>query len=79
MLGLISTTRQGAELLEELGWIATRTATGKTTGICLPNDVSRFVRVRRSDHIRRMSADGARRLSRGAAQRCLSRSRLCRL
>ncbi len=36
MLGLISTTRQGAELLEELGWIATRTATGKTTGICLP-------------------------------------------
>lgn len=47
VLGLISTTRQGAELLEELGWIATRTATGKTTGICLPNDVSRFVRVGR--------------------------------
>lgn len=45
MLGLISTTRQGAEVLEELGWIATRTSMGKTTGICLPNDISRFVHV----------------------------------
>lgn len=45
MLGLISTTRQGAEVLEELGWIATRTPMGKTTGICLPNDISRFVHV----------------------------------
>jgi hypothetical protein len=45
VLGLISSTRMGAELLEELGWVSTRTPMGHTTGICLPNDISRFVQV----------------------------------
>jgi hypothetical protein len=45
VIGLISTTRTGAELLEELGWVSTRTPLGNTTGICLPNDISRFVHV----------------------------------
>lgn len=35
----------GAEILEEFGWIATRTPLGDTTGLCLPNDVSRFVAI----------------------------------
>ncbi|ODO05811.1 hypothetical protein I350_04872 [Cryptococcus amylolentus CBS 6273] len=45
VIGLISSTRMGAEILEEFGWIATRTPLGHTTGLCLPNDVSRFVNI----------------------------------
>ncbi|OWZ28826.1 sterility protein Ste20 [Cryptococcus neoformans c8] len=45
VIGLISSTRMGAEILEEFGWIATRTPLGDTTGLCLPNDVSRFVAI----------------------------------
>ncbi|WWD20882.1 hypothetical protein CI109_105359 [Kwoniella shandongensis] len=45
VIGLISSTRMGAEILEEFGWIATRTPLGHTTGLCLPNDISRFVRI----------------------------------
>ncbi|KAK8850712.1 hypothetical protein IAR55_004632 [Kwoniella newhampshirensis] len=45
VIGLISSTRMGAEILEEYGWIATRTPLGHTTGLCLPNDISRFVAI----------------------------------
>ncbi|WVO18166.1 hypothetical protein L204_105869 [Cryptococcus depauperatus] len=47
VIGLISSTRMGAELLEEFGWIATRTPMGQPTGLCLPNDVCRFVTIER--------------------------------
>lgn len=46
VLGLLSTTRMGAEVLEELGWVSTRTPMGATTGLCLPNNIDRFARVR---------------------------------
>ncbi|EIW69328.1 hypothetical protein TREMEDRAFT_30887 [Tremella mesenterica DSM 1558] len=45
VIGLISSTRIGAELLEEYGWVSTRTSLGLTTGLCLPNDLSRFAYV----------------------------------
>ncbi|WRT70894.1 uncharacterized protein IL334_007893 [Kwoniella shivajii] len=45
VIGLISTSRMGAEILEEFGWISTRTPLGQTTGLCLPNDISRFVSI----------------------------------
>lgn len=45
VLGLISSTLVGAEILEECGWIATRTPIGQTTGLCLPDDLSRFVHL----------------------------------
>lgn len=32
-------------MLEELGWISTRTAMGATTGLCLPTDLDRFAAV----------------------------------
>jgi hypothetical protein len=35
----------GAEILEEYGWVATRTPLGRTTGLCLPNDISRFTKA----------------------------------
>ena len=47
VLGLISASRQGADLLEEYGWVATRTPLGQTTGLCLPNDIDRFAEVSR--------------------------------
>lgn len=46
VIGLISSTRMGAEILEEYGWISTRTPLGMTTGLCLPKDVGRFAHVR---------------------------------
>ncbi|WVF67846.1 hypothetical protein IAT40_002607 [Kwoniella sp. CBS 6097] len=45
VIGLLSTSRMGAELLEELGWLSTRTPLGHTTGLCLPNDIARFARL----------------------------------
>ncbi|OCF45562.1 sterility protein Ste20 [Kwoniella heveanensis CBS 569] len=45
VIGLLSTSRMGAELLEELGWISTRTPLGHTTGLCLPNDIARFAKI----------------------------------
>ncbi|WWC98367.1 hypothetical protein V866_005258 [Kwoniella sp. B9012] len=53
VIGLISISRMGAEILEEFGWISTRTPLGHTTGLCLPNDISRFVHIdvwQRPDH-----------------------------
>lgn len=35
----------GAEILEEYGWVSTRTPLGQTTGLCLPNDISRFAYI----------------------------------
>jgi hypothetical protein len=45
VIGLISSTQMGAEILEEYGWIAARTPLGQTTGLCLPNDIERFAYV----------------------------------
>lgn len=45
VLGLISSTEQGSEILEEYGWIATRTPMGFPTGVCLPVDIAKFVAV----------------------------------
>lgn len=35
----------GAEILEEYGWVATRSSLGRPTGICLPADIARFAFV----------------------------------
>lgn len=45
VIGLISCTQMGAEILEEYGWVSTRTPLGQTTGLCLPNDISRFAYI----------------------------------
>ncbi|KAK4687008.1 rapamycin-insensitive companion of mTOR, partial [Tremellales sp. Uapishka_1] len=45
VIGLLSSTSMGAEVLEEFGWIATRTPMGLTTGLCLPNDIGNFVKI----------------------------------
>ncbi|WOO81922.1 Target of rapamycin complex 2 subunit ste20 [Vanrija pseudolonga] len=45
VIGLISSTQMGAEILEEYGWVATRTPMGQTTGLCLPNDLTRFAHI----------------------------------
>ncbi|TXT05984.1 hypothetical protein VHUM_03745 [Vanrija humicola] len=45
VIGLISSTQMGAEILEEYGWVSTRTPMGQTTGLCLPNDLTRFAYI----------------------------------
>ncbi|KAG8904203.1 hypothetical protein FRB99_002106 [Tulasnella sp. 403] len=45
VLGLISSTTQGAELLAEYEWEATVTPLGETTGLCIPIDVAGFVQI----------------------------------
>ncbi|CAO1616039.1 unnamed protein product [Sympodiomycopsis kandeliae] len=42
VIGLISLTRQGAELLQDYGWQSAGTTFGKPIGICLPQDLGRF-------------------------------------
>lgn len=43
VLGLISSTSQGAEVLDDYHWEATLSPLGYPTGICIPSDVDSFV------------------------------------
>jgi rapamycin-insensitive companion of mTOR len=45
VLGLISSTIQGAEILSDFGWDATLSPLGLPLGICVPADVSKFTMV----------------------------------
>jgi large subunit ribosomal protein L17e len=45
ILGLISSTSQGAEILDDYHWESTLTPLGFPTGICIPADVERFLSV----------------------------------
>src|SRR5689334_10475473 len=45
VIGLIASTEQGAEILSDYGWIAATTALGEPTGMCVPEDISKFMAV----------------------------------
>ena len=44
-IGLISSTAQGAELLDDYGWEATLSPLGNPSGMCIPADIEKFVSV----------------------------------
>lgn len=46
-LGLISTTVEGCDILEDYGWTPTISSIGHMTGICLPDDLKDFTEVSR--------------------------------
>ncbi|KDR82835.1 hypothetical protein GALMADRAFT_88557 [Galerina marginata CBS 339.88] len=43
VLGLISSTSQGAEILDDYHWEATLSPLGLPTGLCIPADIDRFI------------------------------------
>ncbi|KIM25763.1 hypothetical protein M408DRAFT_203761 [Serendipita vermifera MAFF 305830] len=43
VIGLIASTEQGAEILSDCGWLAATTALGEPTGMCIPEEVSKFM------------------------------------
>lgn len=45
VLGLISSTSQGAEILDDYEWEATVTPLGLPIGLCIPMDVEKFITV----------------------------------
>lgn len=45
VLGLISSTPQGAEILDDYHWEATLDPLGYPTGLCVPQDVDKLVTV----------------------------------
>ena len=45
VLGLISTTPHGAEILGDYGWEVGLNPLGIPTGICVPGDIEKFVSV----------------------------------
>lgn len=45
MLGLIASTVEGIEMLEEYNWQGVTTPVGRATGICVPMDLRDFVEV----------------------------------
>ncbi|KAL0961199.1 hypothetical protein HGRIS_006168 [Hohenbuehelia grisea] len=45
VLGLISTTSQGAEILDDYRWEATLSPLGLPTGLCMPMDVDKFISI----------------------------------
>lgn len=47
-LGLISSTLEGAEILEELGWESVCSPLGGATGLCVPLRIGTFIDVRLS-------------------------------
>lgn len=46
MLGLIASTAQGAEILDDYEWEATLSPLGTAVGLCIPLDVEQFITVR---------------------------------
>ncbi|KAI0259840.1 Rapamycin-insensitive companion of mTOR, middle domain-containing protein [Gloeopeniophorella convolvens] len=45
VLGLISSTPQGAEILSDYGWEATVSPRGFPTGLCIPLDLEKFISI----------------------------------
>jgi len=45
VLGLISSTTQGAEILEDYKWMSSLSPLGTPTGVCLPDDLEKFIKV----------------------------------
>ena len=45
MLGLISSTPEGAEVLDDYHWEATLSPLGLPIGICIPEDIDKFISV----------------------------------
>lgn len=45
VLGLIASTVQGSDLLEDYGWLSATDVGGRLTGICIPDDLSDFVEM----------------------------------
>ncbi|TGJ82017.1 hypothetical protein E0Z10_g6732 [Xylaria hypoxylon] len=43
VLGLISRSVHGLEILSEYGWLSNTTLLGKSFGLCIPNDLSEFL------------------------------------
>lgn len=56
MIGLIASTEQGAEILSDYGWLAATTALGEPTGMCVPENISKFMTVSFS-RLRRENSD----------------------
>ncbi|KAI0052718.1 hypothetical protein FA95DRAFT_1553382 [Auriscalpium vulgare] len=45
VLGLISSTPQGAEVLDDYDWEATVSPLGLPTGLCVPQDIEKFISI----------------------------------
>jgi rapamycin-insensitive companion of mTOR len=45
VLGLISSTPQGAEILDDYRWEATISPLGSPTGLCIPMNIDNFLYV----------------------------------
>ncbi|KAF9242546.1 Rapamycin-insensitive companion of mTOR, N-term-domain-containing protein [Melanogaster broomeanus] len=52
VLGLISSTTQGTEILDDYRWEATLSPLGLPTGLCVPVDLDKFISVRTDADIR---------------------------
>ncbi|KAF8501078.1 Rapamycin-insensitive companion of mTOR, N-term-domain-containing protein, partial [Russula emetica] len=61
VLGLISSTPQGAEILSDYGWEATLSPLGFPTGLCVPLELEKFLSIPSWDSTPR-GGDGDRRL-----------------
>ncbi|TFK88497.1 hypothetical protein K466DRAFT_488810 [Polyporus arcularius HHB13444] len=60
VLGLISSTPQGAEILDDYQWEATLSPLGLPTGLCVPLDVDKFVSIPPWDCVASESLDDSR-------------------
>jgi hypothetical protein len=49
-LGLMSSTYEGAEILDELGWHAVRNIYGDPQGVCLPTDLASVLKAQMEPH-----------------------------
>ncbi|PHH88312.1 hypothetical protein CDD83_7704 [Cordyceps sp. RAO-2017] len=55
VLGLISRSTHGLEILSEHGWDANTTSMGASLGFCIPNDLSRLFSMRPWQHVKAAS------------------------
>ncbi|KAI8986238.1 Rapamycin-insensitive companion of mTOR, N-term-domain-containing protein [Trametes punicea] len=60
VLGLISSTPQGAEILDDYHWEATLSPLGLPTGLCVPLDVDKFVSIPQWECVASEAVDDSR-------------------
>ncbi|CAN8096852.1 unnamed protein product [Discula destructiva] len=51
VIGLISRSIHGLEILSELGWEATTNSLGASTGLCVPNNLQKFLSLKPWEHV----------------------------
>ncbi|QPG76924.1 hypothetical protein FOA43_004318 [Brettanomyces nanus] len=59
IMGLVAQTDQGSEILDDLGWYATRSSLGVNLPICLPRDFAGFLEMEKNELVTKVPIESS--------------------